>query len=43
MCLQDGDTALHLASRLGQRELVEILARAAETGFTIVNRVSTYM
>lgn len=42
MCLQDGDTALHLASRLGQRELVEILARAPETDFTIVNRVSYY-
>ena len=40
MCLQEGDTALHLVSRLGQRELVEILTRAG-ADFTIVNKVST--
>ena len=40
MCLQEGNTALHLASRLGQCELVEILTRAGGD-FTIANKVSS--
>ena len=39
--LQEGDTALHLASRLGQRELVEILTSTG-ADITIVNKVSNY-
>ena len=40
--LQEGDTALHLASQMGWLELVQILARSgADT--TIANKVSYYM
>ena len=37
--LQDENTPLHLASENGQRELVEILAKAG-ADVTIINKVS---